>query len=190
MFQRIHTLPLTGAVSPLPLAVSIAPLPLEVAVARLLVPVIQDQSLLIAMGLKEMPLDSDTESELDDETVLHSSLIPAENLPTFDVLMTKLQCGNYNWLFLADFLQELDYEESQIEDHLNTFYDYVIETVDAEQKSLVTTSHAAFSASAPNGTEQGMATALTGDIVTDSESDDAEDYVTINSLASEHVKGI
>ena len=69
---------------------------------------VQDQSLLIAMGLKEMPLDSDTESESNDETVLHSSL-PAENLPAFDVLMAKLQDGKYNWFVLADVLQELDY---------------------------------------------------------------------------------
>ena len=41
---------------------------------------VQDQSLLIAMGLKKMQLDSDTESESTEETVFQSSF-PAENLP-------------------------------------------------------------------------------------------------------------
>ena len=67
----------------------------------------------------------------------------------------------------------------------------MIETpLDAEQKSMVTTSHAAFCASAPDATEQRMARVLNGDIVTDSESDDAEEYVNIYSLASEHAKNI
>ena len=53
---------------------------------------------------------------------------------------------------------------------------------------MVTTSYAAFCASAPYTNEQKMARVLNGEIVTYSESDDAEEYVKINSLASEHAK--
>lgn len=58
------------------------------------------------------------------------------------------------------------------------------------QKNILTTSYAAFEASQPDINESRIADLLSGDIVSDSESDNPEDYVGITSLASENVKKI
>ena len=60
----------------------------------------------------------------------------------------------------------------------------------AEQKSKIATSKSAYCASTADPADQRMARVLSGEIVTDSESDDAEDYLNIESLASEPAREI
>lgn len=128
---------------------------------------LQDHSLLIAMGLKEMPADSETDSESDvnDEAVAQIT-VPTENLPTFDMLMMKLKDGEYNWFVLSDVLQEYNNSEIQIEQHLDAFYSYVMERpLSAEQKSKIATSKSAYCASTADPADQRMARVLSGEIV-------------------------
>ena len=152
---------------------------------------VQDEAVLIALGLKDMPLESEIDSESADEEIIQPPHSIVTGLPEFDVLTKTLQDGQYNWFVLADFLQELGFADTQAEKHLNTFYEHVKDTsLDPGQKLALTTSYAAFRASTPDASQQRSACALNGDIVTDSESDDAEDYANIHSLASEHAKRI
>ena len=57
-----------------------------------------------------------------------------------------------------------------------------------QEKSLLTSSYAALQVSQPSAHDCRTASLLNGDIVSDSESDNAEDYVDLHSLASERAK--
>lgn len=75
------------------------------------------------------------------------------------------------------------------EAHLNNFYSYALKLpLTSQQMNLLTTSHAAYDISLPDANHNRMASMLNGDIVTDSESDNAEDYVNLTSVTTEHAK--
>ena len=62
--------------------------------------------------------------------------------------------------------------------------------IDLVCKELLAQSRAAFQVSQPDVEEARTAAALNGDVVTDSESDDPNDYVGLTSVASEGAKSI
>ena len=135
------------------------------------------------MGGTDKP-ESDIESESNDEEVLPPPPKPAvSGLPNFDVLTKSLQDGQYNWFVLADFLQELVFDDTRVEEFLNSFYEHVKDvSLDPDQKLALTTSYASYHASTPDASVERIACALNGNIVTDSESDDAEDFANIHSV--------
>ncbi len=101
-----------------------------------------------------------------------------------------LQQGKYNWF---DFLEQnvLDSSDPLVEAFLKDFYSHVLSLpLSSRHKDLVTKSHAAFDAALPNADESRTAAILNGDIVTDSESDNADEYVGLVSVASKGVKKI
>lgn len=57
-------------------------------------------------------------------------------------------------------------------------------------KTLLTSSYSAYQASQPSPEERRTASLLSGDIVSDSESDNATDYAELHSLASVRVHRI
>ena len=78
-----------------------------------------------------------------------------------------------------------------MEIHLKEFYSFALELpIKSQQKEQLTTSHAAFLASLPDPVQYRTASMLNGDVVTDSESDNAEDYVGLTSVACEKAKTI
>ena len=83
------------------------------------------------------------------------------------------------------------YDEKEIDHYLKSFYTHAMQiTLLLEHKSLVTASHSAYIASSPDRTEQRVARVLNGDVVTDSESDDPQHYINIDSLASDHANNL
>ena len=123
---------------------------------------VQDQALLIAMRLKDVLSESETDSESESDSGTHStlpaepegdsgthsilsaeperdsathSLLPVTDLPAFNVLTKVLQDGQYNWFVVADFLEELNCNDVQKEKHLNAFFTHVMEfPLDLEQR--------------------------------------------------------
>ena len=71
---------------------------------------VQDEAVLIALGLEDMPLESEIDTECADEEVIQPPRSIVTGLPEFDVLTKTLQDGQYNWFLLADFLQELTHK--------------------------------------------------------------------------------
>ena len=72
---------------------------------------------------------------------------------------------------------------------LDGFYSYASsQQLYEQEKSLLTSSYAALQVSQPSAQDRRIASLLSGDIVSDSESDDAEDYVGLQSLASDRGK--
>lgn len=109
---------------------------------------------------------------------------------SFHTLKEVLQQGQYNWFFVVEYLEHRA-QTPLLESHLKEFHSYALELpLTSEQKNLLTLSYEAFSASIPDANHCRTAAALNGDIVSDSESDNAEDYVGISSVASEDANKI
>ena len=205
---------------------------------------VQDRALVVAMGLRD---SESSESEADTETDSELAVVPSpsfhsesnkRSLPSFHTLKEVLECGQYNWFVVAEFLEhkaqdslfietpkeaqdavfesslkeaqdavfESSLKEAQdavfesnlkvaqdslIESHLKEFYSHVLQLpLNSQERDLLTTSYAAFQLSSPDAEQCRIAAALNGDIVTDSESDNAEDYVGLTSVASERARSI
>ena len=145
---------------------------------------VADQSLLIS----EMPSDSDTEVNSDNDVVdLEPTLSPSSNMPDFHTLTKALEDSQFNLFCLEELLQDMGYDEKEIEHYLKSFYTHAMQiTLLPEHKSLLTASHSTYIASSPDPTEQRVARVLNGDVVTD----DPEHYINIDSLASDRAKSL
>lgn len=74
---------------------------------------------------------------------------------------------------------------------MKEFYSFALELpINSQEKEQLTTSHAAFLASLPDPVQCQTASVLNGDVVTDSESDNAEDYIGLTSVACEKAQTI
>ena len=167
----------------------------------------QDKAILIAMGVDCSESETDSESDGEPEGVDVSddhhpiatasgdifrkqaqddpSLLLPNNFPDFHTLMEVLQQGKYNWFVVAEFLEQEIKDSSLplLSTHLIDFYSHVLSLpLSSEHKDLVKMSYAAFDATLPSADQTRIAASLNGDIVTDSESDSAEDYVGLTSL--------
>ena len=154
--------------------------------------VLQDKSLLVAMGLEPECCSSESEAESDTDSQSEGVCISNKQLPSFEVLREVLQQGEYNWFTVMDFAEQHTDEltsDSVLEMHLRGFYSFALELpIEAQQKELLSTSHSAYLASLPEPSQCRAASLLNGEIVTDSESDNAEDYVGLTSIACERAK--
>ncbi len=153
---------------------------------------VQDRALLIAMGLRDSESsESDTDTESDSEEAIHSPPLHTESsarvLPPFQILKEALEQGQYNWFVLVEFVEQ-EAPDTLVENHLKEFYSFALELpLLTQQKDLLTTSYAA---SLPSADQSRVAALLNGDIVSDSESNDPDDYVGLTSVALEHARAI
>ena len=147
---------------------------------------VEEKAILAAMGLQEI------ESSDSDEDIVPSSEVASLDempLPSFSTMLKVVEQGGFNWFVVKTFMEQEGHEHNH--EHLNLFYSYALNSpLSSMQKNILTTSYAAFEASQPDINESRIADLLSGDIVSDSESDNPEDYVGITSLASENVKKI
>ena len=161
---------------------------------------IQDKALLTSLGFLESQSSEteDTDSECSSESVPSpSSQNEPISLPSFDTLMAVLKNGQYNWFCVLDFLEEslcssnVCAGDSIVEAYLNDFYSFALDlATDQGQKALLTSSYAALHASLPDANQDRVASLLNGDIVTDSESDNPDEYVGVTSVVSEKAKNL
>ena len=164
----------------------------------------QDQAILQSMNLqddtsltdKSDESTSDESSDLECTTSLKAS--NPINLPpsvSFESIEEVLKGGNYNWFEVVKFVEDRCNAEginhSAIDNHLGEFYSYCQTLqLDLSISELLKTSHDAFNASCPNANEARTASLLNGDIVSDSESDDAESFLQVTSLTSQAAKNL
>lgn len=101
-----------------------------------------------------------------------------------------LKDGKYNWFAVVDFLEnDVMTPCSEASTRLNEFYSYALSLqLTPREKNLLTLSYAAFQASKPSAQDCRTASLLSGEILSDSESDPAEDYVGLQSLACDQAK--
>ena len=134
-----------------------------------------------------------SESDTDDseiESILSPPLQLESNdttLPSFDTLKKVLEDGQYNWFMVVDVLeQSVHCEDSVMESILKKFYSYMLDLqINPQQKNLLSTSYEAHHISMQDADQCRIAASLNGDIVSDSESDNPEDYVGLTSVTSE-----
>lgn len=90
---------------------------------------VQDRSLLIAMGLGDSESsepEPETDSESDSEAELFLLSESSErNLPSFHTLKEVLDCGQFNWFVVVDFLEQ-QVQDSSLENHLKEFYSFAL----------------------------------------------------------------
>lgn len=156
---------------------------------------VQDDALLMSMGFSALST-SESEADLEDDTAVSIPLNPSATstpvvtVPSFNTLHEALKNGRYNWCVVADFL-ERELPDCDIQIHLNEFYEKVSDLpLSAANKELLATSYSAYRMSQPSPEESRTASILNGDIVTDSESDDAADYAELHSLTSDRAHRI
>ena len=163
---------------------------------------VQDIALLNAMGYSDV-LSCTSESEQEDmlETNVESHTSPESReeeccIPavahTFDTLLGVLKDGLYNWFVVVDFVENYADAYSPLPDtatHLEELYIHAstLQLAPQEKKNLMS-SYAAFKASAPSPHDCRIAALLNGEIVSDSESDDAENYLGLQSATSDQAK--
>ena len=159
---------------------------------------VKDEAILISMGLKDDELYVfESDGSESDESTDHEDPVCLD-LPSsvsFDSLEQVLQNGNYNWFEVAEFVKKeceaQEIQKSAVDNHLNLFYSYSLKLpLNSQHKEMLTTSQATFNASLLNATELRIAALLNGDVASDSESDNAENYIGVTSLASEEAKAI
>ena len=154
---------------------------------------LQDKALLSVMGLSDAE-SSTAESELDDCDVLSDvETSPGQKqdyTQLHDTLLGLLKDNQYNWFAIVDFVENnVAPPLSETSTVLDEFYSYALSLhLTKQEKSLLTSSYAALQVSQPSAHDCRTASLLNGDIVSDSESDNAEDYVDLHSLASERAK--
>ena len=150
---------------------------------------VQDEALLAAMGFEAESSSSESETETL-ETVSSCNT----QLPSFEILKEVLHHGQYNWFTVVDFIKQAGDEfisGSTLEIHLKEFYSSILELpINYQQKEQLTTSYAAFQASLPDPSQCRTASMLSGEVVTDSTSDNAEDYVGLTSITCEKAQTI
>ena len=93
---------------------------------------------------------------------------------SFGTLEEVLQQGQYNWFVVVEYLEHTPQATLILED----FHTHTMNLqLTAEQRNLLTLSYDAFKASVPDSDQIRTAAALNGEIVTDSESDNPEEYM-------------
>ena len=92
---------------------------------------------------------------------------------------------------MAEFLSLKLPDTSILESHLDQFYSHVSELpLNSEHTNLLTTSRDAYNASNPDPNLCRNVDCLNGNIVSESESDNPEDYVGLSSVSTECTKKI
>ena len=156
---------------------------------------VQNKAIVNAMGLV---YSDSSESDTDDseiESILSPPLQLESNdttLPSYDTLKKVLEDGQYNWFMVVDVLeQSVHCEDSVMESILKKFYSYMLDLqINPQQKNLLSTSYEAHHISMQDADQCRIAASLNGDIVSDSESDNPEDYVGLTSVTSEGARQI
>ena len=115
------------------------------------------------------------------------------DFPSFGHMHNVLEGASYNWFELVEFVEEFTCDSaSRLEEYLHSFYSRLVSSLE-EPKSvaLLEQSFKAFRASAsPSAYLSRMAAALNGEVVSESDSDNADDYVGLLSIASPRAKKI
>lgn len=157
---------------------------------------LQDKALLHVMGLPDAESGSaeSSSADTDDCDVLSDAETSGQKQNyshLYDTLLLVLKDSQYNWFTVVDYIENVvpPLPEDSTVHVLDDFYSYALSLKLTEQeKSLLTSSYAALQVSQSNPHDCRNASLLNGDIVTDSESDNAEDYVGVHSLVSERAK--
>ena len=94
-------------------------------------------------------------------------------------------------LVVVDFLEQefQDISHSMLSTYLKDLYSHILSLpLSSQCKDLLKRSYAAFDTTLSGADESQIAGSLNGYILTDLESDSAEDYVSLTSVASESAK--
>ena len=159
----------------------------------------EDKAMLSAMGIEisdsESDPDTDAESDENFDCSCSESNMPQPiiDTPTYESLEQVLECACYNWFEVVQYVEEqteCDYELQHIQEYLDGFYCHLLATLDnLVHISLLKQSFNAFSATEkPSPDAARTAAILNGEIVSDSEPDDAEDYVGLTTVATPQAK--
>ena len=127
-------------------------------------------------------------SSSESETETLESFFLQYALTFLEILNEVLHHGQYNWFTVVDFIKQAGDEfisGSILEIHFIHLYC----SCQFSPKEQLTTSYAAFQASLPDPIQCQTASMLSGE-VTDSESDNAEDYVGLTSITCEKAQTI
>ena len=102
------------------------------------------------------------------------------------VLMDLLSNSDYNWF---EFVKKIEDHSEHASNSLESFF-LRIPHMDCNHKelALIVQSHRAFLATQPSYEEERQARIVNGEIVSESESDDPEDYVDFKEVRSEKGK--
>ena len=173
----------------------------------------QDRALLMSFGIESNTLvDSPSdESEEDDKendgpmvlklpTTSTNVDVHVVSIPSTTELNEILKQSHCNWFELVDTVlqlvngdEEKEVDEEEVIKQLNNYYVAAIESCSfsSEQCRLINQSHEAFVLDgATSAWRRSQAAALNGEIVTDSDIEDCEQYVGLKSLQSEQAKAI
>ena len=158
----------------------------------------EDKAILSAMGI--VLSDSESDSETDTDTISldpcgESEILPSLwlDIPSFDYLQQVLETASYNWFEVVQYVEEqtkCDYETLKLQEYLNGFYSHLLDTLnDMAKINLLKQSFDAFTVTiTPLPDVAQIAAILSGEVVSDSESDDADDYVGLTPVVSPHAK--
>ena len=136
--------------------------------------------------------ESDQDDVLSDTDRDSHALLPSDQHcnPSFDTLLSVLKDGTYN-RFVVVFENDVMTPCTEASTRLYEFYSSALShQLTPHEKSLLTSSYAAFQPSKPSAEDCRTASLLNGETVSDSESDHAEDYVGLQSLACDRVKDL
>lgn len=144
---------------------------------------IQEKAALEAFGLMDSDSSSNTESEIDsefeDETSTRSTTLKEA---TLQELVTLLRASSFNWFEMDFLLQEHRIDQAKVE----TKVDRLLQELTPEESKLAVHSREAFlhfkERVMPE--EEREASAFNGDIVSESEQDDPDEYLTQDRKAA------
>ena len=102
--------------------------------------------------------------------------------------LEEVLCSSrYNWFHLVDDVEEesgMEKEAVGLCQYLDQFYHHVLPLLSCSERALLQQSYEAFKVSIPHSDEVRDAAILNGDIVSDSEVEDAESYIGLSSISS------
>ena len=111
----------------------------------------------------------------------------ADVLPSLD---DTLKSGHYNWFEVVDYVEK-QVNSCNLQTILEELHSYVSNlTLTPQEKNLLTNSYAAYQPTQPSTCDKRTAAMLNGDIVSDSESDSAAEYVNLKSLTDDRARRI
>ena len=142
----------------------------------------QDKAMLESIGITVAISSSEEESEESDTQDCQE----ASDHVTCDVLKTSLESGNFNWFECIHQL-ESDFSDEAVCKLTETFPEQLPAlNLGKEQENLALTSYRAFLADKCDAYEQErLARTVNGEVVTDSESDNPDDFVGLTSILDE-----
>ncbi len=176
---------------------------------------VQDKAVLLSMGI---PVSSESDSDTDsdegvplppsgdmlqqdegsgslqcptnsDPLVQHEERL---NMPDFQLLHTVLKDAKFNWYALVQFAEQLVGDLPSLRSHLEQFFQHEFSQQLAQsQKTLLEQSHAAFTVTEIcDPSDSRTIAALNGEVVSESESDNPDEYGDLSSHVSEAAKKI